>query len=158
MGNSCCRQELAVAAPASGAPSFEHADFVTSQYFEVLGVRARIGRLLTDSEADTGAESVVVISERLWRSRLGGTLEALGRVININGHPFVVVGVADRFRGWDYATRVGSIDLWLPMGSQRAVTGSDSAMSFPVGRVRAGNKHVPVMFSPAQRDCGERVD
>ena len=139
LGNSCCRQELAVAAPASGAPSFEHADFVTSQYFEVLGVRARIGRLLTDSEADTGAESVVVISERLWRSRLGGTLEALGRVININGHPFVVVGVADRFRGWDYATRVGSIDLWLPMGSQRAVTGSDSAMSFPVGRVRAGS-------------------
>jgi putative ABC transport system permease protein len=136
-GYACCRDQLAVAVPAGSEPTLQGSNFVSSQFFDALGVHARIGRLLTDEEADAGSHNVAVISERLWQSRLGGTNNALGRTISVNGHPFVVIGVVDRFRGWGHSTRVGETDLWLPMGSQKLVTGQGSSMSLVIGRVRA---------------------
>ena len=139
LANGCCRDQLAVAAPAGSQPTVEGTEFVTSQFFDVLGVKVRIGRLLTDAEADTGSQDVAVISERLWRARLGGTRDALGRAITVNGHPFIVIGVADRFRGWERSTRAGIADIWLPMGSRRTVTGGAALMGDLVGRVRPGS-------------------
>jgi predicted permease len=139
LGYGCCGDQLAVASPPGTQPTFEQADFVSSQFFDALGVKARLGRLLTDEEADRGSQNVVVISEQFWRGRLGGTERPLGQAIAVNGHPFVIIGVVDRFRGWGHSTRVGETDLWLPMGSQKSVTGEGSSMSSAVGRVRAGS-------------------
>lgn len=129
---------LAVAAPSGGEPTFEGAEFVGSQWFTALGVRPRIGRLLTDGEAETGLQNLAVISERLWRAKFGGRPDAIGRTIAVNGHRFVVVGVADRYRGWG-GTRVGNTltDLWLPLGTKRAVTGEAVGIfGTLIGRVR----------------------
>ena len=56
--------------------------------------------------------------------------------MTVNGSPFEVIGVVSRYRGWG-TTKVGEIDLWLPIGTQRALTReAPSAMYTLVGRVR----------------------
>lgn len=124
---------------AAGAePTFEECELITSEYFSALGVRPHIGRLLTDDEANSGSENVAVVSERLWRTKLGGAQDALGKTLTVNGVPFVVVGVVSRYRGWG-RTRVGDIDVWLPIGAERAVERSvGRSMTELVGRVRDG--------------------
>ena len=96
---------------------------------------------------------MAVISQRLWLSRLEGVDSALGRRIAVNGHSFVVVGVAERFRGWGRLTRVGETDVWLPFGSQRRVTGQ-SVMSDPVGRIAAGSSAETVARASPGGICG----
>lgn len=130
--------ELAVAIPRGQAPTLEGTNFVSSQFFDALGVRARLGRLFTDAEADRGSDNIAVISEELWRDRFDGSQSALGQTIAVNGHPFVIIGVADRFRGWGRIARVGDTDVWLPYGSMSMATGDSSSMSL-VGRVRPGS-------------------
>src|SRR5579862_1439260 len=138
LGFASGSSELAVTIPAGQAPTLEGTNFVSSQFFDALGVRARLGRLFTDVEADRGSENVAVISEDLWRDKLDGAQSALSQTIAVNGHPFVIIGVADRFRGWGSTARVGDTDVWLPYGSMRMVTGDSSSMSL-VGRARPGS-------------------
>jgi predicted permease len=70
---------------------------VSGNYFEVLGVPAAVGRLLTpDDNINEGAHPYVVISWDLWQRRFGGDPKAAGRGITLNGVPFTVIGVAAR--------------------------------------------------------------
>jgi hypothetical protein len=67
--------------------------------FDVLGVKPRLGRLLT-AEDDRGRTPVAVATDDFWRRDLGGTPDVLGRTIDIGGHSFTIVGVAEpAFRG-----------------------------------------------------------
>jgi putative ABC transport system permease protein len=65
----------------------------TANVFVVLGMQPILGRTLdlVDEEAD--APPVVVVSERLWRSRFGGDANVIGRSIALNGTNHTVVGV-----------------------------------------------------------------
>ncbi len=66
---------------------------VTSEFFPLLGVRLLAGRAF--EEGDVRARSdVVVIGERLWRTRLGGDPSIVGKTIPLDGKPFTVIGVA----------------------------------------------------------------
>jgi predicted permease len=117
-------RQLPIAATHSADPEIRRAQFVTSRYFEMLGVRALRGRLLTNGEAD-GSEPVVVVSQSYWTSQLGSDGAAIGGTLLVNSRPFTIVGVADRYRGWN-STRVGTVDVWLPMGVEQLVTGIES--------------------------------
>src|ERR1022692_1011242 len=90
LGFSSGSSQVAVTAPAGNQPTFEGAEFVSSQFFEALGVRARLGGLFTQPEADGGSQDVAVISDRLWRTSLNQTPSSLGQTISVNGHPFVI--------------------------------------------------------------------
>jgi predicted permease len=93
-------------------------ELVSGNYFRVLGVAPQRGRLLSD--ADDSAElahPVVVVSDRYWRSRLGGRPDVVGQSLILNGARFDIVGVApSTFRG-TYAAR--QIDLWAPVTMQQ---------------------------------------
>ncbi len=72
------------------------ANLVSGNFFEVLGVRAALGRLLTpDDEGAPGANPVVVLSYSAWQSRFGGSRTVLNQKIAVNGHPMVIVGVLE---------------------------------------------------------------
>jgi predicted permease len=126
-------------APAPGAdPEVRNVEFVTSGYFDILGVRARAGRLFADAEADA-AVSIALVSDAFWTRKLGSSPAAIGGVLAVNGQPFTIVGVVDRFRGWD-ATKVGTTDVWLPMGVEpmaTRVTGSTEYIGDLIGQRRA---------------------
>jgi putative ABC transport system permease protein len=90
---------------------------VTGNFFDVLGVRATQGRLLTVADDVTpGAHPVAVISHAFWQSRFAGRPDVVGREIRLNGHPFAIVGVTpEGFPG----PQVGAMNnLYVPMMMQ----------------------------------------
>ena len=65
---------------------------VTWQFFDVLGIRPIAG--VTFTADDTAARrSIVVISERLWKTRFGGDSSVVGRAIVLDDQPYTIVGV-----------------------------------------------------------------
>ncbi|HTM26804.1 MAG TPA: ABC transporter permease [Vicinamibacterales bacterium] len=66
---------------------------VSSNYFDLTGVRAAAGRVLQPQDDTPGARAVVV-GHAFWRSRLGANPAAIGSTLTLNGIPFTVVGVA----------------------------------------------------------------
>jgi len=73
----------------------EDAEIVSGNYFDVLGLRPAVGRLL-HAEDDTAknANPVLVLSYGYWKRRFAGTRDVVGQTVLINGHPFTVLGVA----------------------------------------------------------------
>ena len=104
--------QLSVVLPGDTARPLQGA-VVTSGFFGLLGNPVLLGRGLTP---DDDASSSVVISDRLWRTRLNGDPGILGRTLLIKGEPFTIVGVANRTIGLPGE----STDLWLSLESRRA--------------------------------------
>lgn len=65
----------------------------TPSLFRVLGVEPALGRAFSDSEGVPGRDKVVVVSHEFWQAELGGSPDALGRVLELDAEPFEVVGV-----------------------------------------------------------------
>jgi predicted permease len=86
----------------------------TANYFTVLGVRPALGRgfLPTEDEKPGGA-SVAVISYRLWQTHFAASPDIVGRSIEINQHPYTIVGVAPAlFQGSQTGLRT---EIWVPI-------------------------------------------
>jgi predicted permease len=97
-----------------GAPESVTGAVATASYFDVLQVRPALGRFFRSDEDQTrDRDAVTVISHGYWRRRFGGEPSVLGRVIQINGRPFTIVGVAPR-RFTGVHQRGPSTDLWIP--------------------------------------------
>src|SRR5438876_9470189 len=64
---------------------------VTSNYFDVLGVRPIRGRTFLPNEEETA--DVAMVTENFWRKRMGGDSDVVGRSIALGGLPHTVVGV-----------------------------------------------------------------
>jgi predicted permease len=98
---------------------------VSGNYFNVLGVKAAVGRVFLPSEYGDaeGAYPVVVISDQLWRNRFNADPHIAGQVIRVNQHEMTIVGVTPpEFRG----TMAGfSFDLWVPAMMQRELQSID---------------------------------
>jgi macrolide transport system ATP-binding/permease protein len=93
---------------------------VTGNYFEVLGVRAAIGRLLSpDDDRLPGAHPVAVVSYECWQRRFGGTPDVLGKSLVVNGRAYTVVGVAPE--GFFGTEIIAAPELWFPMAMQAEV-------------------------------------
>src|SRR5712692_4760461 len=70
---------------------------VTGNYFEVLGVRAILGRALTPADDQkAGAHPVVVLSYLSWQRRFAGDAAIIGKMVKINGLDYTVLGVMPR--------------------------------------------------------------
>jgi predicted permease len=89
--------------------------YATGAYFDVLGARPFLGRLLQPSDAVApGAHSVAVISHGLWLRRFGGDPAVIGRAVPIGARPYEIVGVAQPgFTGVE--TVATPSDIWIPM-------------------------------------------
>jgi predicted permease len=69
-------------------------EVVSGNYFQLLGLRPALGRLLTpQDETGKNANPVVVLSYDYWRTRFGASRDVIGQTVLVNGHPFTVVGV-----------------------------------------------------------------
>lgn len=92
----------------------DHAESVrttrtTSSLFPLLGVPPEVGSWLSADSDRPGGERVVVLSHPLWRERLGGDPDVVGRTLTLDGAPYTVVGVMPA--GFRFPSRT---DLWLP--------------------------------------------
>jgi predicted permease len=89
-------------------------NFVSANFFEVLGVHPQLGQPFTHGDdADFGAHPVAVISHHLWNRHFDADPAAVGRTLHLNGQPLTVIGVAPRGFG---GTHVGiQEDIWVPL-------------------------------------------
>jgi hypothetical protein len=106
-------------AAAGAAPERVFGQFVTTNFFTVLGARAAAGRLFSPADSEQpGASPIVVLSDAFWRRRFGADPTVLTRTISLNGRSVDVVGVApEGFHG----TGVLAADVWLPLSMVAAV-------------------------------------
>jgi predicted permease len=85
---------------------------VTGRYFGLLGTAPLAGRLLTPEDDRRGAGApVMVLSERLWRTRYGADPAVVGRTVMLDGRAFTVAGIAPA--GFD-GGEMDAADLWVP--------------------------------------------
>jgi predicted permease len=70
---------------------------VTENYFDLLGVNAARGRVFHADEAHgPNSDPYIVLSDGLWRRRFGADPKVIGTSVQINQHPFTVIGIAPR--------------------------------------------------------------
>ena len=90
-------------------------EWVTGNYFSVLGVDAALGRTFTAEEGKFGAsQPVAVVSYGFWKSRFGGDPSVIGKTVKVNGHRLSIIGVApESFIGTE---SILNLDMYLPFG------------------------------------------
>jgi predicted permease len=94
-------------------------EYVTGNYFEVLGVKPAIGRLFKDEDNRIPqGHPLVVLSYDFWRHRMALDPAILGRVLTVDEQPLTVVGVAAP--GFDGVSVENRADMWAPAMMSRS--------------------------------------
>ena len=136
-------------------------EFVTGNYFDLLGVRPALGRLFTSADDTTpGSHPVVVLSHNFWRRRFASDPSVLNRTIRLNAYPFTVIGVSAR--GFDGLEPGSSPDVRVTISMATALvqfpgppplTNRGSHWIQIFGRLKPGISHnraaealMPVLF------------
>lgn len=109
--------------------------FVSGAFFDVLGVRPRVGRLLRQDDDVFGAQPVAVVSEALWRRAFGADPTAVGRTVTLFARTFTIVGVVPG--GFDVPR---GAQLWTSTQAPYRVSTGDTLQGFydVVGRLEPG--------------------
>src|SRR6188474_848102 len=101
--------------------------FVTGNYFSTLGVRALIGRGLSEDDDLPASPPVLVLSHHAWQGTYGADPSILGATLVVEGHPFTVVGVTPPgFFG--ETLRADPADLWIPLQKEPMINGETSLL------------------------------
>jgi predicted permease len=97
------------------ATTVDNAEYASGNYFETLGVHAEAGRLIGDPDDKPSASPVVVLTYSYWKAKFGASPSAIGKTINLNRVPFMIIGVAQR----DFRSVSPGIayDMWIPLAT-----------------------------------------
>ena len=108
---------------------------VGADYFGVLRVHPILGRAFTRADERAGAR-VAVVSARIWRTYLGGSADAPGRLLSLNGIPHRVAAVLpDRFED----PLESGVEVWTPLNLQPGGPNSwNNYYLSAIGRLRPG--------------------
>jgi len=132
-----------LALDTGGNPSTMWPYETSGNYFDALGIQPYVGRFFHASD-EHGANSApyIVLSYAYWQSHFAGDRAAVGRVVEINKHPYTIIGVAPQeFRGTELFFAPA---LWVPMVQQpqlegwNALTSRGAHSSFVIGRLKPG--------------------
>jgi len=105
---------------------------VSSSFFHILGVSPLLGREFTADEDQVGGPQVAILSYGYWQRRFGGDRSLVGRPIDLDGAPYVVVGVMpESFQSQPPA------DLWSTVAQVSRSVGTGTNLRL-IGRIRNG--------------------
>jgi putative ABC transport system permease protein len=127
------RDTAAVA--GSGEPRMLRTQYVTSNFFDLLGAKPALGRVFTAGEAQDVTQTILLSSE-FWKSEFNGDPAVLGKTLDIEGVVSTIVGVMPPSFAPFYG---GHIDIWQPINpaSPRYVARFDHWL-MPIARLKAG--------------------
>ena len=118
----------------TGKPESVTGGRVSSNFFSVLGVQPLHGRVFLPEEDRPGRNHELILGYKLWQAHYASDPDVVGRSINLDGDPYVVVGVM----GPKMAVP-GFAQLWTPLGlsdQEAAVRGEHNL--FSIGRLKPG--------------------
>jgi len=120
------RRQIAATVGVDGQTERVQGELVSGTYFEVLGVRAALGRVITsDDDKTRGDGFVAVLGYDYWRNRFGGDPNIVGRRLDINGYPFTIIGVSEAgFNGLDIGS-VANVRVPLMLKAQMTPSWDD---------------------------------
>lgn len=104
--------------------TYENGVLVSGNYFDVLGVKPLLGRLIgRHDDVSIGEPLVAVVSYDYWRDRLGADPNAIGKTVTVNAQAFTIIGVVPQgfdgvVRGYDPAIYVPLTLRWLMQPEQ----------------------------------------
>ena len=94
-----------------------HTARVSADFFEVLGVRPFLGRVLNRGDDSAGSEHVLVLTHGFWQRRYGGAVDVIGQRVTLSDRRFTIVGVMPP----DIEYPRG-VEAWMTVESQVALT------------------------------------
>ncbi|HKM84849.1 MAG TPA: ABC transporter permease [Terriglobales bacterium] len=97
---------------------------VSGQYFEVVGIKPFLGRLLQRADDDhPGASQAAVLAWPAWKSDFGADPNIVGKTVRLNKLPYTIVGVTpEDFRGTE---KMGTTDIFVPLANEASLDGAD---------------------------------
>ena len=126
-------------------------NYVTGDFFELLGIRPALGRFILPSEGRVaGADPVLVISYSFWQTKFGGDAHIIGKRVSINGHPVTIIGVAPK--GFHGALAILNTQGYLPLGM--AATNLVNKSDFLVNRQDATDLILIARLKPGGSPAG----
>ena len=97
---------------------------VSGQYFEVVGIKPYLGRLLQRADDDhPGASQAAVLSWPAWKNDFGADPNIVGKTIRLNKIPYTIVGVTPE--GFYGTEKIGHPDFFIPMANEASLDGID---------------------------------
>jgi putative ABC transport system permease protein len=97
-----------------GQPSLVTGEAVTTNYFDLLGIRPALGRWFREDEGRAaGAVPVATLSHGLWQRRFGARSNVVGETFELSGLVYTVIGVAPR----EFTGTLPGIptEVWVPV-------------------------------------------
>jgi predicted permease len=107
---------------ANGVTRHVWGNEVSGQYFEVVGIKPFLGRLLQRADDDhPGASEAAVLSWPAWKSDFGADPNIVGTMVRIGKHPYTIVGVTPE--GFYGTERIAQPDIFVPMANEASLDG-----------------------------------
>ena len=108
---------------------------VSTNYFDVLGVKPTLGRAFLPGEDVAGNERVVVLSDELWRRNFAANPNVINQTIPLNGQQYTIVGVMPPELSSLYRT----VQMWSPLVfSETDRTSRGNHKFLVIGRLKSG--------------------
>jgi predicted permease len=109
----------------SGDPARVWLFSVSGNYFDALGIQPSMGRVFHSSdEHGVNSAPYIVLSQAYWHTHFHDDPGIVGRVVQLNKHPFTIIGVAPQ--GFHGTLLFATPDLFLPMVNQQQVDGANT--------------------------------
>jgi len=108
---------------SSGGNAQKEWDYeVSGNYFDMLGVQPQLGRFFHASdEHGPNSAPYIVLSDALWHTRFNADPRVVGMTVDLNKHPFTILGVAPK--GFNGTEIFFWPEFWLPMVNEEQVEG-----------------------------------
>jgi len=118
----------------AGDAAHVQAEYASPSFFGVLRTKALLGRVFDESETQPGRSNVAVLSYAFWQSQMGADAGVVGRNIELNQHPYTVIGVMPKTMQYP-----ATADFFLPLAPSVAELQNRSSHNYLVtGRLRKG--------------------
>ena len=122
-----------------GDPRLVHAGVVSGSYFEVMGLRPVLGRLLNAGDDGPDAAGVAVLTHRFWTTSLDSDPRVIGKTISLGTRSATVVGVLEPSMPYPVATEIIANVVTSPHHLDATmVTGRTHRMTELFGRLKPG--------------------
>jgi hypothetical protein len=117
MSSGCGFRELALT--GTGAARLVRATAVSAGFFEIVRARPALGRVFRQEEDTPGGRHVVILSDRFWKTELGGAPDVLGRTLKLSDEAYTIVGVMLRHLDPSRTHRQGARRPWESLSGWR---------------------------------------